>query len=235
MSDESTQIPNQLEDYRLFIFDLDGTIYDQKPLRLKITFTLIFRLLTFRISRTELKIISEFRKQRELHKGFHSPGLISDQYQWCALELKLPAEKVRKVVEEYMYHFPLKFLKKYMYPGAAELLVRLKKEKYLIAVYSDFPVDDKLKAMGITADFTLYSAHEPVCCMKPTKTGLQHICRQLNVPPENSIYIGDRNDTDGESARMAGIKFLLVDVNKARQGIFYKSILNNIISGHDYN
>jgi HAD superfamily hydrolase (TIGR01549 family) len=117
-----------------------------------------------------------------------------------------------------------------MYPSAAELLDWLRKEKHLIAVYSDFPVDDKLKAMGITADFTLYSAHDPVCCMKPTKTGLLHICNKLDIAPENAIYIGDRDDTDGESARMTGIKFILVNPEMARRGIFYKSLLNDIKS-----
>lgn len=233
MSDESIQIPINLKDYRLFIFDLDGTLYDQKPLRLKITSTLILRLITFRTGCTDLKIISEFRRQRELHKGFHSPTLITDQYEWCAGDLKVSSEKIRKVVEYYMFLFPLKFLKRYMYPGAIDLINWLRKEKYLVAVYSDFPVDDKLEAMGIRADFTLYSAHKPVCCMKPTKTGLQHICRQLNISPENAIYIGDREDTDGESARMAGIKFLLIDIVKAQRGIFYSSILNNIKSQND--
>jgi HAD superfamily hydrolase (TIGR01549 family) len=235
MSDESTQNSINIKDYRLFIFDLDGTLYDQKPLRRKITSTLIFRLITFRISLTELKIISEFRKQRELHKGFHSPTLITDQYEWCAKILKISPEKIRKVVEYYMYIFPLKFLKRYMYPGAEELISILKKEKHLIAVYSDYPVDEKLDAMGVTADYKMYSAHEPVCCMKPTKTGLLHICNQFNVAPEKAIYIGDRDDTDGQSARLAGIKFLLVEPVKARQGIFYKSILNKFNSTNDNN
>jgi phosphoglycolate phosphatase/putative hydrolase of the HAD superfamily len=228
MSDQSIQIPEKLKDYRLFIFDLDGTLYDQKPLRLKITSTLIFRLITFRISLTELKIISEFRKQRELHKGFHSPTLINDQFKWCANNLKVPSERVRKVIEYYMFSFPLKFLKRFMYPGATELLKLLGKGNYKIAVYSDFPVEDKIKAMGITADYTLYSAHEPVCCMKPTSAGLLHICSQLSILPQDTIFIGDREDTDGESARMAGIKFLLVDVKAARDGIFYRKILNDI-------
>jgi HAD superfamily hydrolase (TIGR01549 family) len=230
MSFNNTQKSIDLKNYRLFIFDLDGTLYDQKPLRSKITSTLLFRFLTFRIKYIELKIISEFRKQRELHKGVYSPTLITDQYKWCADILKISDVKVKQVVEFYMYIFPLRFLKRYMYKGAYELLEYLYKEGIKTAVYSDFPVDEKLEAMKIKADKTLYSANEPVCCMKPTKTGLYYLCSHFNISLENTIYIGDRDDTDGESARMAGVKFILLDAENARKGIFYSSLLNDIRS-----
>jgi len=233
MTGYTSHIAHKIKNYQLFIFDLDGTLYDQRPLRLKITSALIFRFFTLRTQWTDIKIISEFRKQRELHKGYHSPTLINEQYQWCADVMKIPVEKVKKVVEFYMYLFPLKFLKNYLYPGAIDFLNWLRKENILIAVYSDFPVDDKLKAMEIKADLTLYSAHDPVNCMKPTKTGLQYICNKLNIAPENAVYIGDRNDTDGESARMAGVEFLHIDADQARRGKFYKSILNEILSLND--
>lgn len=229
MSDISQNKLNY-KNYRLFIFDLDGTLYDQRPLRHKITSSLLLRLLTFRTGITDLKIIAEFRKQRELHKGIYSPTLLTDQYKWCADILKVPDEKVRLVVEYYMYIFPLRFLNRYLYPGAKELLTWLRENNIKVAVYSDFPVDNKLEALDVKADATLYSADEPVCCMKPTKTGLLHLCYKFNIAPENAIYIGDREDTDGESAAMTGMKFILIDTEKARSGIFYPSLLNDIKS-----
>ena len=221
--------------YSLFIFDLDGTLYDQRKLRRKMTIRLILKLVFFQISINDLKIISEFRKQRELHKGEQSFTLESDQYKWCAEETGLPTEKLRNVIEEYMYRFPLKYLEKFMYPGVKSVFTYLKKGNYKIAVYSDFPIEDKLTAMKLEADYTLYSTHPSINQFKPNKYGLLKICQDLNVAVENTVFIGDRNDTDGESARMAGIKFLLVDINEARKGIFYKKFLNLIISRHDKN
>jgi FMN phosphatase YigB (HAD superfamily) len=221
--------------YSLFIFDLDGTLYDQRKLRRKMTIRLILKLVFFQISINDLKIISEFRKLRELHKGEKSPAIESDQYKWCAEATGLDTEKIRNVIEEYMYRFPLKYLEKLMYPGVKSVFTYLKKGNYMIAVYSDFPIEDKLTAMKLEADYALYSTHPSINQFKPNKYGLLKICQDLNVAVEDTVFIGDRNDTDGESARMAGIKFLLVNINEARKGIFYKKFLNLIISRHDKN
>jgi putative hydrolase of the HAD superfamily len=219
--------------YSLFIFDLDGTLYQQSKLRWKMTTSLILKLLTMQISLRELKIISVFRKQRESHKGAQSLTLEFDQYEWCSKASGIPAERVRKVIEEYMYRFPLKYLENYMYPGVKEVFETLKDKNYKIAVYSDFPVEEKLAAMMLKADYTLYATHPSIGHFKPNKTGLLKICSELGISVEKSIFIGDRDDTDGESARMAGMDFLLVDINEAAKGTFYKKILNLISSQHD--
>jgi HAD superfamily hydrolase (TIGR01549 family) len=221
--------------YDLFIFDLDGTLYEQRKLRRKMTISLILKLIFLKITITELKIISVFRKQRELHKGAHSPTLGSDQYEWCAEAMGIPAERVRKTIEEYMYQFPLKYLEKFVYQGVRSVLDFLKHKKYKVAVYSDFPIEEKLASMKLEADYTLYSTHPSIGCFKPNKTGLLKICRDLNMPVEKAIFIGDRDDTDGESARMAGMSFLLVDIKEAAKGNFYKTFLNLITSQHDKN
>jgi len=221
--------------YKLFIFDLDGTLYEQRKLRRKMTTCLILKLIFFQLSFTDLKIISVFRKQRELHKGAQSNNLESDQYKWCANVSGIPEERIKKVVERYMYNFPLKYLEKYTYPGVKPVFKFLNKNNYKIAVYSDFPIEEKLAAMNLKAHMTLYSTHASVGHFKPNKSGLLKICQTLGVPVEEAIFIGDRDDTDGESARMAGMSFLLVNINEARKGIFYKKFLNVIASKYDKN
>ena len=35
------------------------------------------------------------------------------------------------------------------------------------------------------------------------------ICEDLGVKPEETVIVGDRDDTDGESARLCGMRFIL--------------------------
>ena len=64
MSIETNSAPLPLKDIRLFIFDLDGTLYDQSKLRRSLSFLLLRRLVTFRIRLSEIRIIASFRRQR---------------------------------------------------------------------------------------------------------------------------------------------------------------------------
>jgi HAD superfamily hydrolase (TIGR01549 family) len=99
---------------------------------------------------------------------------------------------------------------------------------YKVAIYSDYPVDKKLAALGILADKTFCSTDKTINCLKPNKKGLLNICQDFDCDITETIYIGDRVDTDGESAKMAGIKFLKVNKSKARSGKFFKNLIQQI-------
>jgi FMN phosphatase YigB (HAD superfamily) len=215
---------------KLIIFDLDGTLYNQRSLRLRVMFNLIFRLLTFRINRSELKILSCFRKQRESHKGFSSPDLENIQYQWCEEPTGKKATEIQRVIEKYMYEQPLKFIGKSIYPGVQQFMELLHKRGFHTAIYSDFPADKKLIALGITVDAVVSSTDQNISQLKPGNKAIEALCRQFNCLPGETLLIGDREDTDGESARMCGINFLKVDVALARNGLFYNSLINQFQS-----
>lgn len=216
----------QLKNYDVFIFDLDGTLYDQNLLRKKIIRALLFRLLSFRVKFLELKIIQNFRRLREEHKAYAAPQLDEEQYSWCAEKLNIPAVKVRAVIEKWMLEFPLDILLSARYPGVDEFFQLLHRNNKRIVVYSDFPVENKLKALDLNSDKNYCSTFKPIEQLKPGKKAIELICKELSCSPEKIIYIGDREDTDGESARMAGIAFIKVEIDEARNGLFYKQLLN---------
>ena len=218
---------------RLFIFDLDGTLYDQRKLRFRILLIFIIKLLTFKISFTDLKIISTFRKQRESHKGWSSLTLETDQFDWCSKKLGLPVDIVKNAIDKFMYELPLGFLKSTLYKDVDVFFNILKSKGYKIAIYSDYPVDEKLKALGLVADKAFCSTDQNISCLKPNKTALQTICQYFGCTNEEAICFGDRDDTDGESAIMAGIKFVKVDIAKARKGKFYKMLIYQIQTLYD--
>ncbi|MBA7565469.1 hypothetical protein ES708_07153 [subsurface metagenome] len=171
----------------------------------------------------------EFRKQREKNKGYSSPELDKEQYEWCVERLQIPAYKIKDTIEKLMYKLPLHLIKKARYPGVQDFFECLRKNKIRIAIYSDYPVDEKLVALDLMADKTFCSTQMDIGQFKPTNKTLLKICDIFRCDIKNTVYIGDREDTDGESARMAGMEFLKVQVKQARKGVFYSNLINQFI------
>jgi phosphoglycolate phosphatase/putative hydrolase of the HAD superfamily len=194
---------------------------------------LLVRFLTSAIHKIDLKIISSFRRQREFHKGYASATLEADQYKWCAEELNIPVEKVEERIIEFMHKLPLRFLFKARYRDIAKVFERLKEKNKILAVYSDYPVKEKLDALNLKADEIICSTDEGIMQLKPSARAIDEICRRTKISKGDTILIGDRDETDGESARLAGISFLKVDVKQARGGQFYANLLEmiNTING----
>jgi putative hydrolase of the HAD superfamily len=228
MAKVSPGIPTHFSTFRLFIFDLDGTLYNQKKLRRKLSFYLLLRLIFCRIQRIDINIIKAFRAERERHKGYFAENIGEEQYQWCAEKLHIPALKVKQTIEEYMYRFPLRFLPSLKYKGIDEVFHTLKLKGKQIVIYSDLPVEDKMKALKLTADQYFCSTDKEIEQLKPGTKALFHICETMKCGLSEAIMIGDRDDTDGEAARLAGMKYLIVEPEEAKSGTFYASLLSHI-------
>jgi predicted HAD superfamily phosphohydrolase YqeG len=140
--------------------------------------------------------------------------------------------RVEKCIKEIMYVLPLRYLYKARYPAVDELFESIKEQGRSIAIYSDYPVKEKMDALGLNADAHFCSMDTGFQQLKPSGSALETICMKMNVPKSKAVLIGDRMDTDGESARIAGIPFLLVDTRKARTGQFYTNLLQMIQPGH---
>ncbi len=212
----------------VIIFDLDGTLYDQAKLRRILMRKLLFRLLTFRTSLLDFRIISCFRKEREKKKGYASGKLEEEQYEWCAESLGLSSDRIRKSIDYYMHKFPLRFLKRVKFNGIDDFFEFLYKKKIRIVVYSDYPIEEKLKALKLTANASYCSTHESINQLKPALKALKLICTEMKCDPGRMLYIGDRQDNDGEGAGMAGIPFILLDYSQAKKGIFYSKLADQL-------
>ncbi|MBN1597991.1 MAG: HAD family hydrolase [Bacteroidales bacterium] len=231
---ESTKIIiPPLNKYKLYIFDLDGTLYDQQILRRIIFRKILAGLVKLKYSFTEIRIIGEFRRQRELHKGYSSDNLEAEQYSWCADKLKIPLERVKKTIDHFIFRFPLQFLHQSKYKNIDRVFATLKDLKLKTAVYSDYPAKEKLEALNLNIDLHVCSMDSSIAQLKPNASGLLKICNALNIPKDETVFIGDREDTDGESARMAGTDFIKVNVKEARRGDFFSAFQKKLISAYD--
>lgn len=217
---------NSLYDYKAVIFDLDGTLYYQKPFRIKMFCFLIGYILTHPTSISDMFIIKKYREIREDWEkcsvdeiGSRLPSdydLDEGQYEYVARVKKTSAQRVRKTVEFFMLEAPLKLLSQFKDEVLAGIIDDLKNDKkdIKIVIYSDYPVENKLKSLGIEADYLFTSGDEEIGCMKPDPKGLRVILDKLQISNSDAIMIGDRYEKDGEAAIANDMDYIIVSSDK---------------------
>lgn len=223
-------ISTPLKNIKLVIFDVDGTLYDQSKLRNKMITALFCYYFLRPWKYRELLIIHHFRIEREKRAGFEGENLKQQQFEWCANKLNCSVERVRLVVDKWIFEFPNKYLVNCMYPGVAETFEILKSYGILRAIYSDYDSEEKLKCMSLDAELLVSSTDTNINAMKPLPKALSYIINKFNITnKESCLFIGDRQELDGECAKLAGIQFLLIDKNKAKDN-FYHILSKNILN-----
>jgi HAD superfamily hydrolase (TIGR01549 family) len=192
------------------IFDMDGTLYDQRKLRLCMVREMFTYVLRQPRRLTEWRILWLFRKMREKHAAEVASGLESWQYVWAARAAGVSPEKVRAVVTEWMFERPLAYLRPCRYLGAEALFSQLQRHGIPIGVFSDYPATDKLRALGLTAQVVISATDAEVNRLKPDPTGLLVAAAKLGTPTLECLFIGDQEAKDGECARRAGMPYLIL-------------------------
>ena len=194
----------KLSDYQAIIVDLDGTLYYQKPVRIAMLKTMLLHFWRFR----DFLIIKRYRELFE--RGLNKQERLS----------RLP-ENAPSVVQEWMIKRALPYLTRYRDNALISLLNETKKNGKTIIVYSDYPVIEKLAAVGFTPD-QAYSSND-VGCMKPNPDGIIRILQTQGLNPGDCIVIGDREEKDGALARNMGANALILPANEEeRKEIYHK-------------
>lgn len=190
------------------VFDMDGTLYDQAPLRARMVPRLGLHALAG-LDIKLLRIVSELRRERErLAEAECSPfedALVAA----VAERADVPAERVRAVMVEWLETRPLPLLAPCIVPGTVALFAALRQSGRCIAVLSDYPVARKLEALGLSADLVLSATDPDIAMQKPNPKGLALAAARLGVAPDAIMMIGDRDDRDGEAARRFGARHLI--------------------------
>lgn len=197
---------------KAILFDIDGTLYRQRPLRLRMAAELLKYFLVSPLAAARaIYILCVFRKKREALRSAKplSSGLAVLQYRIAADGTGFSEERVKRTVMKWIRQMPLKHLYGFRYPGMEELLRQCRDKGIRIGAFSDYPAEEKIDALKLTPFFDLYlcSTDPGIDAFKPSPAGILKACRTWGLDPAQVAYIGDRPDIDGGSAASAGAHF----------------------------
>jgi HAD superfamily hydrolase (TIGR01549 family) len=194
------------------LFDMDGTLYRQGLLRGLMGLELArlpFELHSFRAAARALRILRTFRTVREelRHEPDGGESLSRLQYDRAGMRAGVPSVEVERLVAEWMYRRPLKYLAYCKHRGVDEFLAQLSQRGVRIGIFSDYPVQDKLDAMGLTkfVSLMLCATDAEINALKPHPRGFQRACELWGLKPTEVLYVGDRVDVDAGGAAAAGM------------------------------
>jgi HAD superfamily hydrolase (TIGR01509 family) len=216
-SGPAATVPSQAAggDLKALIFDVDGTLYEQAPVR---------RAMLYRILRANLTspmqgmaILQALRSYRKAHEELrHSPSgsgeIARAQVRLASQATGISPEIIASYVTKWMEEEPLSLLATWMRRGTIALLQAARQSGLKLAVCSDYPAERKLAAMGIAPFFdVVVTAQDPqVERLKPDPRGLEVTLRRLAVTSSEAVYIGDRSDVDAAAGLRAGIKYFIL-------------------------
>jgi len=192
----------------LVVFDVDGTLYDQRQLRIGMLRQLLGHTWQTRSLET-LLTLRTFRRVREALGEQAGCDFMALQYaQTASRHGKTPAA-VRALTDEWMELRPLPLLAACRYAHVAEVFAGLRAAGKKIAAFSDYPAVAKLAALGLQADVVVCATDADIARLKPDPAGLMAILRKTGVAPERALMIGDRFDRDAAAAAQAGMRALI--------------------------
>jgi putative hydrolase of the HAD superfamily len=196
------------DEIRLVVFDVDGTLYDQRGLR----FCMLREMLLSSIRTRDIgfiQILRAYRRIREqlgdsLHEDFERE-LVSR----TAALVGCSEERARSTAGEWLERRPLRHLIRYRYPQLPELFQGLRKHGKKIGIFSDYPARSKLEALDLDADFIVCAGDEDVGVLKPHARGLHVLMSRAATDPAETVLIGDRPERDGLAAQAANVRALI--------------------------
>lgn len=189
------------------VLDLDGTLYDKTGLARRMVRRLWWclpLLAAERLARRNAHYV-QFASEEEFFDFFFTS--MARGHWWTA---GMAATWYHQVYMPAM----LRLIKRHCHPRQEVMeLIREAKEKGLrLAVYSDYGcVAEKLEALGIAPDmFDLLVSAPELGALKPSEPCARRVLEMLGAQPESTLFVGDRDDKDGASARAVGAKWVII-------------------------
>jgi HAD superfamily hydrolase (TIGR01509 family) len=194
---------------KAIVFDMDGTLYRQGPLRRAMAWRLIFaHLLRPVLGYRTFRVLSAYRKAQEhMRDGSASEDLAEAQIRLAIERTNVERNFVLECVGRWMEQEPLSLLPRCAWPGLGDFLQTCRARGMRLGVLSDYPAEAKLEALGLRDHFdVVLCAQAPdIGRFKPHPRGIEVALRRLEVTPAEALYVGDRVDADAAAAAAAGV------------------------------
>jgi HAD superfamily hydrolase (TIGR01509 family) len=223
---------------RAIVFDVDGTLYDQAPVRR----AMFLRLMRFALSHPAeglrtVRMLRAYRQAQETlrrrshdedqREASHPPAdghddVAGEQERLAARDAGFTPDEVRACVSKWMEREPLEVLGEARRDGLMEALAAGRRRGLRFGVCSDYPAEAKLRALGVHAlfDVVVCAQDADVKRFKPDPRGLLVAASKLGVSPQETLYVGDRPEVDAVAADRAGMPSIILTTrtNTRRSG-----------------
>jgi phosphoglycolate phosphatase/putative hydrolase of the HAD superfamily len=210
------------------LFDLDGTLYHQRPLRALMALELLTLPLTSpSTALLKWRRLAAYRRAQESLRGQLTAVTSDAQLRAAATRAACEVEAIELLVTEWMFRRPLKYLRVCRASGIVELLEFLSRRGLRSGLLSDYPAHDKLAALGLAGCFDpILSATDPsIHALKPHPRGFLEAAHLWQLDAREVLVVGDRADVDAEGAAAAGMPCVIVGrPHRASHANGYKSI-----------
>ena len=182
-------------------FDIDGTLYPIKGLNRQ--FMRLYLL-------HPIKTVCFFKARKAVREALKNTSDTSTSREVFLLR---QAESVFKGKDYFnkIYSDIVKKRKIAPFKDLESLLKELKSRNYVLGVMSDFPVENKLKELGLEKYFTYCLSSEDTGYLKPDVRAFDYILRVCGYKSNEILYIGDSRVKDYNGAMNAGMHAVLVD------------------------
>jgi HAD superfamily hydrolase (TIGR01549 family) len=202
--------------YDAWLVDLDGTLYTARWVRLAMAVELAL------FGWSAVATLRRFRHEQEAQRAELAAGTAlavthsspyAAQLARTAQALSVPVERVERLVHDWMFIRPKKWIRLFPRSALLEELRAFRAQGGRTALVSDYPALHKIRALDAEHLFDVIVAsgeeHGP-SRLKPDPEGYLRAAELLKVEPVRCLVVGDREDADGAAARAANMAFRLV-------------------------
>ena len=198
---------------RAVLFDLDGTLYRQAPLRALMALELLALPLTNpSAASAKWRALTTYRRAQETLRANDTAVMCDSQLRVAAAQMGWQPGDLEPIVDEWMLRRPLKYLQVCRASGVTDLLAFLSRRGVRAGVFSDYPAQDKLAALGLAERFdpVLCASDPPIHALKPHPRGFLEAARIWQLDAREVLVVGDRVDADADGAAAAGMSCVIV-------------------------
>ena len=187
-----------LTNIKAVAFDIDGTLYRAWKFNIRALPYLTFHSFFF---------LKYGLVRNIMHKTPATDRFVMLQASHMAKKLGCTPEEAEQRLEKVVYKGLEKFFVK-IKPcrGAVEFIKQLKENNYKLALLSDFPPEQKGDIWGIKSLCDVVLGSEEAGALKPASTPFERLAKDLNLEPQEILYVGNNHKYDIEGAHNFGMK-----------------------------
>lgn len=179
-------------------FDIDGTLYPNYRLYIRMVFYFL----------KNLKFFLHYNKVRKI---LHRTAVLADFFEYqgrlLAEELSVSNEKAKQLIEEKVYKGLEPFFDNLKpYPYVKETFERFKAANLKLGILSDFPPEQKKDIWGTAPLCDVIMGSEKTGALKPSIYTFGSLIDELGFPAENILYVGNSIRSDVKGAKAAGMQ-----------------------------